>query len=280
MSRSAPAVLVAALLALAACGGGDAEAGDPDPDRVGPQGRVAQFVVHCGLSHVAFDDPIVLPDRPGASHQHQFFGNTAIDSDPDYDRVSGAPTSCEQQGDTASYWSPTLLDAAGRRIDPVAFTAYYRPGDGVDPTEVVAYPPSFMMVGGDARADEPQSESVVAWSCGSGARRDPSPPECNPDSTLRALVTFPDCWDGELLTSFGSGEHVRYSDGGCPDSHPVPVPQLTIAIDYPPVDPEGLSLSSGSTDTMHADFWNVWDQAKLEEEVALCLHRDLVCGLG
>jgi hypothetical protein len=32
--------------------------------------------------------------------------------------------------------------------------------------------------------------------------------------------------------------------------------------------------------TGHADFWNVWDQEKLEEEVALCLNLDLVCGIS
>jgi hypothetical protein len=31
--------------------------------------------------------------------------------------------------------------------------------------------------------------------------------------------------------------------------------------------------------TAHADFWNVWDQDKLEGEVANCLNRDLVCGV-
>ena len=63
-------------------------------------------------------------------------------------------------------------------------------------------------------------------------------------------------------------------------SHPVAVPQLQVTIDYPPVDPEGLSLASGSILSGHADFWNVWDQDKLEGEVADCLNRDLVCGVS
>ena len=97
------------------------------------------------------------------------------------------------------------------------------------------------------------------------------------------IVTFPDCWDGERLTGFGSSAHARYSSvetNGCPESHPVVLPQLTIGIDYPPVDPADLSLSSGGVETAHADFWNVWDQAKLEGEVANCLNRDLVCGVS
>lgn len=94
------------------------------------------------------------------------------------------------------------------------------------------------------------------------------------------IITFPDCWDSSRLTAFGSGAHVRYSDDGCPESHPIALPQLQMSIDYPPVAPDGLSLSSGPIESAHADFWNTWDQEKLEREVAVCLNRDLVCGLS
>ncbi len=301
------AAALAAAAGLVACGDDDADEaaaavgtleGTPaadlrDPERRGPQGNVAQFVVACDLSHYAYDDPIVLPDLPGESHYHQFFGNRAITADPDYDKVAGADTSCRQSRDTASYWAPTLMDPMGRVIDPVGFTAYYRPGPGIDPASVEPYPPDLKMVAGNSIAGEPQSTSIVAWSCGTGMLREPRPPDCTNgseqsdlfdlgnDRTLRMLVTFPDCWDGERLTSFGSGAHVRYSEGGeCPEDHPVPIPQLVMAIDYPPVDPGELSLSSGPIETGHADFWNVWDQEKLEEEVRLCLNRDLVCGIS
>ena len=71
-----------------------------------------------------------------------------------------------------------------------------------------------------------------------------------------------------------------YSESGsCPSSHPVPIPMLQLAIDYPPVDPEELSLASGAITTAHADFWNVWNQAKLEQEVELCLNANRVCGV-
>lgn len=275
--------VLAVALVVGACGGSavdEPSGADPDPGRIGPQGRVAQFVVQCDVSHIAFDDPIVLPWQPGKSHQHQFFGNAATDSNPGYERVAGADTSCDQRLDTASYWSPTLLDASGRRIESTGLTAYYRPGDGVSPADVVPYPPAFMVIAGDPTAEAPQGQDVIAWGCGSGAQREDRPPACSENSTLRLWITFPDCWDSSRLTAFGSGAHVRYSDGGCPESHPVALPQLLMAIDYPPVAPEGLALSSGSIDSAHADFWNTWDQDKLEREVELCLNRDLVCGLS
>ncbi len=40
-----------------------------------------------------------------------------------------------------------------------------------------------------------------------------------------------------------------------------------------------LSLSSGSILSGHADFWNAWQQDKLEREVTSCLHLDLPCNI-
>jgi len=289
------AVAAALGLSLAACGASGGESAEPvearDPLRSGPQGNVAQFVVECELSHLAYDDPIVHPDMAGMSHLHQFFGNADVDSDPDYDRVSGAETSCERRSDTASYWAPALLDATGVVIEPNKLTAYYRPGPGVDPATVEPYPAGLMMVAGDAFADEQQPIQTVAWGCGTGATREPRPPDCRPklaggvepanSPALRLWVTFPDCWDRQTLSTAAASTHVADSVSGvCPPSHPVPIPQLQMAIDFPAVDPEGLSLASGDIQTGHADFWNVWDQQVLENEVKLCLNRDLVCGLS
>lgn len=296
------------MLALAACtGGGGANGGDSsgavreqaDPQRIGPQGRVAQFIVKCELSHTGYIDPIVYPGEPGASHLHTFFGNADVDADPDYDRVAGADTSCEQRLDTASYWAPALLDAVGHVIEPVGMTGYYRPGFGVDPATIEPYPAGLMMVAGDALASEIQPLDVVAWSCGTSAVRKTAPPACPTRSTLRLWVNFPDCWDGERLrgSDVEASDHTHHDDadqamraapvdhlarsaaGTCPASHPVPIPMLQLAIDYPPVEPVELSLASGGVHTAHADFWNVWDQDKLTDEVELCLNADRVCGV-
>jgi len=279
-----PILAIALVVVGAACSGSSTsssdDAGGSDPVHRGPQGSVAQFIVQCELSHLAFDDPIVYPDEPGASHLHQFFGNAAVDSDPDYDRVSGAETSCRQAKDTASYWAPALLDVEGRQVEARGMTAYYRPGRGVDPADVVAYPPGLMLVAGDMHATEPQSTEIVAWSCGTGASREVRPPICPPSSTLRMIVRFPDCWDGTSMSSLAHDPTAAYSVDGCPDDQPIAVPQLTLAIDYPPVAADGLRLASGDIITGHADFWNVWDQRQLEEEVLLCINRDLVCGVS
>ena len=56
----------------------------------GPQGRVGQFVVECGWSHSSFDDPIVHPGHAGASHRHDFFGNTTTSATSTYEQLLDA----------------------------------------------------------------------------------------------------------------------------------------------------------------------------------------------
>jgi hypothetical protein len=277
---------------LAGCGDAGAAPVVPNaaPDRVvaGPQGAVGQFVVECTLDQVSADDPIVHPGHAGASHLHQFFGAVGVGASTDHEAFSGGPTTCQQQGDTAAYWAPLLVVDG---TDPVAArraVAYYRAGPGVDPSTVAPYPAGLMLVAGDATATEPQPLSIVAWTCGAGAQRSVTPPDCSGGPSLRMIVTFPDCWNGADLTAGDWGDpaarHAVYSGGGaCPATHPVPIPQLQLAIDYDPVPADrlaGLALTSGDILSGHADFWNTWDQTKLVREVAVCIHRDLVCSVS
>lgn len=282
------AVLVGALIgvtALAGCVAADSSrpqsGAAPDRPLTGPQGAVGQFAVECGWSHSSFDDPIVHPGHPGASHRHDFFGNTTATADSTYDDLVAGDTTCAQRLDTATYWAPSLLGADGSPVPPLGSTAYYRAGIGVDGAIVEPYPPGLMIVAGDPTADSPQPTSVVAWACGSGGQRHAVPPPCTSGVGLRLLVTFPDCWDGRRLDSDDHRAHVSYShEGVCPETHPIPIPQLQFAIDYPPMDPEGLTLASGPVETAHADFWNTWNQDKLATEVDLCLRQQHVCSLG
>ena len=286
------AVAVVGALLLVACGGPAPEVAAPTgfaaPDRViaGPQGNDGQFVVECEFDRFRADDPIVHPGDAGASHLHQFFGAVDVRSDSTDDELRSGATTCDQLADTASYWAPTLVDATGRPLEPESAVAYYRAGPGADPLTVVPYPPGFMTVAGDHSATDPQPTSVVAFGCGSGVAREAEPVACgaaNPTMT----ITFQDCWDGVHARSPlvpEPDQHVSYSRSGrCPDSHPVPIPQLQLVVRYPPmpdVDPADLALTSGDIHSGHADFWNTWDQEKLRNEVSRCIHRDLVCGVS
>lgn len=239
-------------------------------------------MVECDFSHFAADDPIVHPSHVGASHLHQFFGATVVSATSTYAELLAGDTTCDQQADTAAYWTPVLIGENGEPIEPIRSVAYYRAGVGVDPTTVVAYPPGLMLVAGNAHATTEQPLALVAWSCGTGAQRSARPQECDSAVTMRMSVVFADCWNGTDLTPpVGSGKSnaVYSSEGACPESHPVPIPQLQFAVDYPAVNPKGLKFSSGGILTGHSDFWNAWDQTKLENEVEHCIQRDLVCGV-
>jgi hypothetical protein len=285
------AAVAAGLLLVAACSSGgsgngmqmasDATSlGQPDEPIAGPQGRVPQFVVECAYSHAAPDDPIVHPGQPGASHLHVFFGNATTDSSSTTASLLHGSTTCDEPGDKAAYWAPALLDGP-TLLTPVKSTAYYRPGLGVDPTTVQPFPTGFTMVAGNAGAMGNQPVSIVAWTCGTGSERDVLPPVCGGDRNIRLLVTFPDCWDGVHLDSPDHHGHVAYSSHGtCPRGYPVAILQLQFSVEYPVKGPRaGLVLASGGLTTGHADFMNGWDQATLTQEVDLCLHRKVVCGV-
>lgn len=290
--RPAAALLVAAL-AVTGCGHDEpvtaphahsagVVAGAPDRMIAGPQGGVAQFVVECTLAHTAPNDPIVHPGRPGASHEHAFFGSEATDADSTGQKLLGTPTTCDHQLDHAAYWTPVIVAADGVALAPQRLTGYYRVGLGVDAASVQPYPLGLAMIAGNVAATEPQPLEVVAFSCGRGLRRSVTPEICTPAQNLSMWLTFPDCWDGRNLDSVDHVSHVAYSAGGaCPGAYPVAIPQLQLVVEYPSgVDVTATHLASGGWLTGHGDFLNGWDPVALEREVRVCLRRGKVCGVS
>jgi hypothetical protein len=259
------------------------QAGRADAARVsgmGPQGGVPQFKVECGWSHAATDDPIVHPGQPGRSHRHDFFGNVATDARSTPSDLVGGDTSCQNKGDTAAYWAPAVL-RDGVPVTPLGSVAYYRPGAGVDPSGVRAYPAGLVMIAGDGDADGPQPLEVAAWHCGASPVLHVEPPTCPRTAPLGVRIAFPDCWDGQRLDSDDHRAHVaRSDDGRCPPGHAVAIPQLIFEVHYPITgDADGVELASGGRRGVHADFVNAWDQETLEREVRACLNRSKVCGV-
>lgn len=257
----------------------DARAVEP-PTGLGPQGRSPQFVVECAWSHTAPDDPIVHPDHAGATHLHDFFGNTSTTADSTSASLLNADTSCERKQDTAAYWAPALYDH-GEVVRPVGSVAYYRPGPGVDPTTVEPFPAGLVMIGGDASGSDAQPVDIASWRCGASPRLASDPPRCPSRAPLGVRVVFPDCWDGRRTDSDDHVAHVARSQAGeCPVTHPRAIPQLTFEIRYPiHGDGHRLELASGGVHSVHADFVNAWDQAALEREVHACLNLRKVCGV-
>jgi hypothetical protein len=247
-------------------------------------------------------DPILHQDMAAPSaHGHTFFGNAFLlqMSNPntaDYADLVGKPTNCENPSDTAAYWMPTLHymsgPNAGKPVPLMAYRAYYRSFDHKDSGQGQALPADVRLIAGDATATGPQSTKVSNWTCGqfSGIGPQSTIPDCTgqagtPGRTLTAHVTFPSCWDGRLSPHNVSGdtrdnEHFAYAKRSvCPPGFPIKTVELrqTFTFDYQGSGRDIMLTSDHMVpgakpgQTLHADFWNTWNQKGFEQMVAHCV---------
>lgn len=267
----------------------------------------AAFRIICDFTHMAADDPIVKPGQPGASHLHSFFGNTDIDAFTTPETIrDDARSSCHGGSVNASgYWVPTVLDADGRPVAPVHSGdfaeadergAYFHPNNfyyktfADAGTDIVAPPPGFRMIVGNAGATGPQEDQPYEFRC-EGAEEFRSAeggeiPRCSTDELLTLSITFPECWDGQNLDSPDHKSHVAAAGASCPSSHPVRIPTITMNVRWPVWDhanTEGWRLASDAYEgpggfSAHADWFNGWDPAVFEEIVDNCLEKGVNCG--
>jgi hypothetical protein len=287
-------VLIAALSATVgatlAIAGTAAFAGDKRPSgqmQGERQSRAAlagvNFISSCRFSHRRPDDPIVFPGVPGASHDHSFVGNRTTSAFSTFESLQAAArTTCRRAGDTAAYWVPTLYEN-GHPVAPLNATIYYRRRSH---EPVQAFPSGLEMIAGDAHAASPQSMRVVYWNCGAAVGIPPSSaaPTCPAErgSGLRLHVTFPSCWDGKRLDSADHMSHMAYTmrRRGCPATHPVSVPAISLIYRYPVLDGTTVALASGGQYSGHADFVNAWNQEELARLVDSCLNALRHCAQG
>jgi hypothetical protein len=240
------------------------------------------FVVSCGFSHRAADDPIVYPGEPGASHSHDFFGNISTNASSTYESLIAAGTTCKLAADTATYWMPTVYKD-GAVLDPLGATIYYR-NVAPDVQGVVAFPPGFRMIAGDAHTTSAQRPKYVGWACRRPSGRKgvwtSDVPLCAANEELVFRVAFPECWNGVDLDSIDHSSHVARitRQGVCPSGYPVYIPRVSMTVAFNSQGGDGITLSSGTALTGHMDFINSWDQAVLESLVEDCLRARQMCG--
>jgi len=236
--------------------------------------REGTFIVKCPPTHVAQVDPIVNPGPAGtlSGHLHQFFANRSTASDSTLASMRAATTSCPVRGDTAGYWEPTLHRPDGSIITPVTMFAYYK-NKPVSYGTTQAFPPDFRMIAGGAIAP-----SRVFWDCFNGGGNFNYPPKCAAGDFTVSRIQFPNCWDGVRLDSSDHRSHVVYPvSNACPAAFPVKLPFVNFFIRYPPNTlGEAWKLSDGTT-LPHADFWQTWDQPRLEHFVDTCLKAGVNC---
>jgi uncharacterized protein DUF1996 len=122
--------------------------------------------------------------------------------------------------------------------------------------------------------------SNVTWKCEVGTESSSPPSRCS-SGNLVVRIVFPDCSNGNI-DSADHRSHMTYAlqtDGTmqCPSTHPKPVPALTMNVRFPvPTTSGTVRLSSDHQgdppgSTMHADFYNVWDQRALTRLINRCI---------
>jgi len=241
----------------------------------------AVFSTLCDFSHQRSDDPIVFPRLPGASHLHQFGGNRSTDAFSTYMSMRAAQTSCPLSSDTAGYWFPALIKPDGTPARVLDVNAYYRNAPEVGPLR--AYPANLRIIAGAPTTTT--GTQKLGFSCFDNDAYVASPPNCPSTSRgVKAHIIFPECWDGRSIDSADHRSHMTYASSahGCPMTHPIRVPRLALHVtwDVNNAASGGYRLSSdrvgdGRGHTLHADFWNTWNQTQLERFVNRCLVQRL-----
>jgi Domain of unknown function (DUF1996) len=251
------------------------------PTPAGASDMTVGWINECSFSHRAKDDPIVYPDHPGASHSHDFYGNRSTDAFSTYQTLLHGTTTCSALADTAAYWVPTLY-FHGEPQMPRNVKFYYR--NIIDPpSDVRPFPRGFQIIEGNSHATGPQDVRSIWWQCDHGVHT-VMPQNCDRGQHVVYHVEFPECWDGRL----DPADHMSHMapsvdrDSGrdtCPRDHPYPLPRLILRLEWHLRNGAGITLASGMPYTLHADFFNSWDQDRLRHLVEHCINEAIDCGV-
>jgi hypothetical protein len=275
-------VLSGGVASLMQCQGGVGEVTYAD--------HVAQWNVLCSNDHNAADDPILYPGQFGASHMHTFFGNKSTNAVSTLASLKASTSSCGRDmgtSDRSAYWVPSLMKKNSDGTSSIVGSQqlsqiYYRRAGGGRGPRVYPFPPGLRMIAGNAKATSDQPSSIVSWNCGRGGPESPHLFRCAGGSSAPMVVSlgFPSCWDGVHLDSADHKSHMAYaaSNGACPVSHPISLPELNIEVEYVNLGggPEYF-LASGGIYSFHGDFFNAWDNRVQNALVATCLNGAREC---
>lgn len=254
----------------------------PAPVAAGNPRTAPEFHARCAVFHHASDDPIVFPGRAGVSHNHTFFGNATTNADSTLRSLDTGASTCAPTQDHSAYWIPTLYSHR-KVVDPKEVTVYY--GTNLkDYTKLQPFPRGLrMIVGNPMQQTGTDNSHFFCSGATSGRTADGLFPICQgAGSNLVRYIVFPECWDGVHLDSPDHKAHMAngIAGGVCPADHPVPLPTLVYTLSYPDSlghDPSAVTLSSGTIHSLHADFFNAWQQDALAQRVRDCLNQHVKC---
>ena len=215
-------------------------------------------ILKCKPGPVEQVDPILQPGGGGSGHLHQFFAGKGIQpkgTKTTRDDMLNGGTTCPLTADTAGYWFPVVYDAQGREVPPIQVNAYYR-GRG----NLNVFPEDFQAV---CAADGSTihgigcveaSGSPVGWGC--------------TDREGFATIEQAKPCDKRIIA------HIQFK---FPKSKNLP--KLALHARYPTtahyISSDGPDAQGGAS--LHADFWNTWDQEVLTFLVEHCLEGGRSC---
>ena len=255
------------------------------------------FRTKCELTGFFFDDPIVYPGQPGASHLHMVFGNTNYSANLNASNMSAGGSTCLGGAlNRSAYWMPAVYDATTGEVKIPNFGEfYYKSGAAIDISQTQDIPAGLRMIAGNKNATSSDENPHVTWLCGN-VYPSASIPDCPAGAKeLTLAISFPSCWDGVNLDSPDHVSHMAYTvyDGSrsrCPSTHPVMIPKIDELFPFPIQPGENVRnwrLSSDMYSTSlrggmsaHADWMLGWDSATMHSIVVNCLRKGLDCGIG
>ncbi len=267
-----------------------------DKDR----GKNGVFHVNCTVSHFGYDDPIAKWGKPGEAHLHMFFGNTETNAFSTSDTIlnKGNGTCQHEELNRTAYWLPAMLDGNDNVLRPDSIVVYYESLANKD--NLQNFPEGLNFISGNALATEPQTEvgfRGASFFCGWYNKADhgadatvpsseggQSIPDCDPEiySHLQINLSSPFCWNGELDWSHHNPNVVYPEDMAsrtCPASHDIKLPNLWYRYHYDirndttntgswyfssDVDFETGELRGPAGSSLHADWWNGWNQELID----------------
>lgn len=237
-------------------------------------GDEGKYRFSCYASHELYDDPIVYPGQPGASHLHEFFGNRKANAKSTYESLrNSGDSSCGANLNRSAYWMPALLNGDETLvIRPDTIIVYYAgkmtnaAACKIGAKDCKPFPKGLRFVYGFNFTTG--DHGIARWSCvhKDGTAATPAmdiisiSKNCLPGDQLEATLDGqPNCWDGVHLDTPDHRSHLAYgdySDGSgiykCPATHPYFVPSYTIKAFYT------VDNSFDSTGTYTAGVTKTW----------------------
>ena len=269
---------------------------------------------------VGFDDYVVYPGQPGASHLHQPWGSHEFDAFTTAKTLAAEPqTNCNDTPyslNRSGYWQPALIHDSGEAVQPDLISVYYKRVRSVSPQckpgsdrymgECVGLPNDIRFIFGWDMNNPTAPVQGASWYCTGGSGKhfdnldDVFASGCGAGDTLVANTIAPQCWDGEHIDSPDHRSHMAwtsYGDWGyskCPSTHPYVIPQQenkamwTVTADM--IDAAGRSRIRLSSDdmvagfkpgqTLHADYAEKWDARAKAMWTEHCIEKGLSCSGG